>query len=425
MQEDPLSQSIPPSPSPPASINSHRTRKSTFHQTLSSEVINLRDLRSLVAGGGFPDDDPTIRAQVWQLFLGYLPLERSKWQRSIKKKEAEYMQFCRELIIDPQTLGRPPAELEAAAAAALKNSTSSSSPALERKTVAHDDHPLSTSDSSRWRAFFADAEIKEQIERDVDRTHPDLHFFSGQTTAAQQHRAAMRRALFIFSKLNPGLQYVQGMNELFAVLYHTFVIGGSSAGEEKSGDDEDDFIIINKIETSSGRIRDGALNNSSKRPSSAECAAFYCFIDLLGEFRDNFCQQLDDSTVGIKGTLSKLSSFLKAFDLSLWTHLEQKNGVNPQFYAFRWITTLLTQEFNFPDVIRLWDALLSDSEGRPECLLRMCLAMVLLVRDQLLQGDFAANLKLLQNYPHNIDVAVVLKTAEELRNYKTIIVLDD
>ena len=89
MQEDPLSQNIPPSPSPLAYTNSHVTRKSTFHQTLTNEVISLRDLRSLVAGGGFPDDDPTIRAQVWQLFLGYLPLERSQWQRTIKKKESE------------------------------------------------------------------------------------------------------------------------------------------------------------------------------------------------------------------------------------------------------------------------------------------------------------------------------------------------
>jgi hypothetical protein len=416
MQGDPLSQSILPSTSPAISLNSHTTRKSAFHQALSSELINLRDLRSL-ADGGFPDADPSIRAQVWQLFLGYLPLERSQWGQTITKKEAEYLQFCRELVIDPQTLGQPPVELKELAAAALRSSISDGSPSstppsLERTTVSHDDHPLSTSDSSRWRAFFADAEIKEQIERDVNRTHPDLHFFSGQTPAAQGHRAAMRRALFIFAKLNPGLQYVQGMNELFAVLYHTFAIG---AGKNDADQNKN-------------------LENLNQ-PSSAESAAFFCFMDLLGEFRDNFCQQLDNSTIGIKGTLGKLSSFLKSFDLSLWTHVEQKNGVNPQFYAFRWITTLLTQEFNFPDVIRLWDALVledassaeshSTEAGRPECLLRICLAMVLLVRDELLGGDFAANLKLLQHYPQNIDVAVILKTAEELKTYKTIIVLDD
>ena len=37
--------------------------------------------------------------------------------------------------------------------------------------------------------------------------------------------------------------------------------------------------------------------------------------------------------------------------------------VNPQFYAFRWITLLLTQEFNFADTIHIWDTLLSDPDG--------------------------------------------------------------
>lgn len=37
--------------------------------------------------------------------------------------------------------------------------------------------------------------------------------------------------------------------------------------------------------------------------------------------------------------------------------------VNPQFYAFRWITLLLTQEFDFADSLHIWDTLLSDPEG--------------------------------------------------------------
>ena len=60
--------------------------------------------------------------------------------------------------------------------------------------------------------------------------------------------------------------------------------------------------------------------------------------------------------------------------------------VNPQFYAFRWITLLLTQEFSFPDAVRLWDALFADPAGRGDCLLRVCVAMLLNVRPQLLQA---------------------------------------
>ena len=67
----------------------------------------------------------------------------------------------------------------------------------------------------------------------------------------------MKRVLFIFAKLNPGLRYVQGMNELLAPLYYQF----------RNDTDE------------------GA-------PAHAEADAFYCFMDIIAEFRDHFCQQL-------------------------------------------------------------------------------------------------------------------------------------
>jgi hypothetical protein len=49
----------------------------------------------------------------------------------------------------------------------------------------------------------------EQIDRDVMRTHPDMHFFSGDTPEAERHRTEMKRALFMYAKLNPGLRYIQ------------------------------------------------------------------------------------------------------------------------------------------------------------------------------------------------------------------------
>lgn len=47
---------------------------------------------------------------------------------------------------------------------------------------------------------------------------------------------------------------------------------------------------------------------------------------------------------------------------------EARMQVDPQFYAFRWVTLLLTQEFEFPELLRLWDALLADPAGQ----LRIC-----------------------------------------------------
>jgi len=234
----------------------------------------------------------------------------------------------------------------------------------------------------------------------------------------------------------------------------------------------------------------------------AEADAFYCFVELLGEFRwgvgslglrsvlllllrvfhrskhqhcsphpsstpptlppkpqpqppkqpptqrDHFCQQLDNSTSGIRATIGRLMALLKAVDPQLAEHLEKNkvsrggggllwvdglgsfhmhphatphpppppqppNQVNPQFFAFRWITLLLTQEFPFPDAVRIWDTLLADPRGRMDCLLRICLALLIGVRARLLAGDFAANVKLLQRYP-SVDVSVVLREAAQL-----------
>ena len=116
--------------------------------------------------------------------------------------------------------------------------------------------------------------------------------------------------------------------------------------------------------------------------------------------------------MGIRATLSKLSDLLQQKDPELWTHLQVKNQVsplklasqppsaergclasawslflqvNPQFYAFRWITLLLTQEFPFPDSVRLWDSLFSDRAGRYDSLLRFCCAMLVNVREELLK----------------------------------------
>lgn len=78
---------------------------------------------------------------------------------------------------------------------------------------------MSTASTSRWNLFFKDKEIIEEIDKDVKRTLPHLHFFNhdkevGDTT----HYEALKRILFIYAKLNPGIRYVQGKKYLFFFL---------------------------------------------------------------------------------------------------------------------------------------------------------------------------------------------------------------
>jgi hypothetical protein len=92
------------------------------------------------------------------------------------------------------------------------------------------------------------------------------------------------------------------------------------------------------------------------------------------------------------------------------------------------VTLLLSQEFELPDVLRLWDALFADDK-RFLHLHYVCVAMVTLIRDRLLAGDFGDCLQALQHYrdysahvsgsatddEEHADIYVVLQRAADLR----------
>lgn len=61
--------------------------------------------------------------------------------------------------------------------------------------------------------------------------------------------------------------------------------------------------------------------------ANAEADTFFCFMELLSGFRDNFVQQLDNSVVGIRATITRLSQLLKEHDEELWRHLEMTSKV--------------------------------------------------------------------------------------------------
>ena len=43
------------------------------------------------------------------------------------------------------------------------------------------------------------------------------------TNYLETYADVLHRILFIYAKLNPGIKYVQGMNEVLAVIYYCFL----------------------------------------------------------------------------------------------------------------------------------------------------------------------------------------------------------
>lgn len=244
-------------------------------------------------------------------------------------------------------------------------------------------------------------EILDQISKDIFRTRPELDFFarridgcagdiasfiSDKYEARTQcldiirpcHRYdALARVLLLYGHFDPGVRYVQGMNELCAPLYHLFAT--------------DPLHCIH-----------------------AEADTFFCFSLLMVDMRDAFIATLDHTDAGMLGRIDYFGQLLRQKDEEVWRHLEMQQ-VTPVLYTVGWLTLMLAQELEMPEVFRLWDALLSDL-ARPHPLLQyICVARVMLVRDTLLASDFQDCLKLLQHYPL-MSVEDILDSATRLRS---------
>ncbi|XP_050315880.1 TBC1 domain family member 13 isoform X2 [Anthonomus grandis grandis] len=375
----------------------YKARLKEFDLILQQERIDITTLKKL-SFYGIPESK---RPLCWRVLLNYLPLETDIWDSVLAEKRKLYKQYIDELIVMPG-----------------ENETNGD--------VTMGDHPLSINPDGQWSTFFKDNEVLLQIDKDVRRLCPDISFFQQPTeypceeivnsndvkrlhTRVQRrvlncanverkglgitkialsvkkapedyapmeegkeaHWEVVERILFLYAKLNPGQGYVQGMNEIIGPIYHAF----------------------------------------ASDPDVSYKDSFFCFTNLMSEIRDFFIKTLDETDHGINTMMNTMLNRLKNNDLDVWLRFQQLD-MKPQYYSFRWITLLLSQEFPLPDVLRIWDSLFSD-ENRFDFLIYVCCAMIVILRKQLLNGDFSANIKLLQNFPP-MDVQTILSKAVEL-----------
>lgn len=389
-------------------MGTYKEKVLEYDNILSKPKLDLKKLKKLCFCG-IPDQ-PSLRSLTWKILLNYLPMERAEWGNYLSTQRNTYKKYVEEIIIHP---------------------------GISHPKSTNVDHPLNENCDSQWMTFFKDNEVLLQINRDVRRLCPDISFFQQATKYSlkhllgtdeyteiltervekcilnssvigmskgglqnvilrkvrnedyetlphgeEAHWQVVERMLFVFAKLNPGIAYIQGMNEIIGPLYYIFASDPDEMWQEHAEED-----------------------------------TFFCFTSIMAEIRDNFIKTLDDSELGIGQSMNKLLCLLQVKDEKLWEDLEKKQ-LKPQFFAFRWITLLLSQEFNLPDVIRLWDSLFSDPD-RFDFLLHVCCAMLVLLRDKILNGDFAVTIKLVQNFPYDeIDMVTIIQKAVELKSPK-------
>ena len=116
---------------------------------------------------------------------------------------------------------------------------------------------------------------KQQHTKKCDLTRDDI------TNYIESHSDALARVLFIYAKLNKGIRYVQGMNEILAVLYYCFWKFGNEAA-----------ISTEYLESD----------------------LFFCFSNLMSEVQDRFMRDLDKEKEGINGKCKSFENVLRLVD---------------------------------------------------------------------------------------------------------------
>ena len=322
-----------------------QTHEEMFRACIIGPTVDVDELRRIIWAHGVPDR-PWARPLAWKLLVGYLPPDRVDWDNELATRRAEYWTLVSHLTVDP------------------------------RDFTTGSDHPLNDAEDSLWGEHFRDTELRAVIQKDVDRTHPDIHRFA-------RLRECLQRILFVFAKRNPSLAYRQGMNELLAPLMLVFA--------------------------------DGPFEDLS----DAEADAYFCFASIMREMSVCYLPQEDSSNAGVSKQLRELQALLRIKDPRLEHHLTEC-GVDIRFFGLRWLRLWLSQEFEIPDCLRIWDSLLTAEVTLP-WLRYVCVAMIIRIRDSLLAADFAGCMKLLLHYPP-CDVAELLRVGDRLRTTNVVIV---
>nr|GEY77875.1 hypothetical protein [Tanacetum cinerariifolium] len=348
------------------------------------------------------------------------------------------------------------------------------------------DNPLSQDPDSMWGQFFQKAELEKMVDQDLSRLYPE-HGSYFQTPGCQ---GMLRRILLLWCITHPNYGYRQGMHELLAPLlyvlqadverlsavrklyehYFTDNFDGLSFHETDSAYVSNLKQISQHIQEDN-EIQESHIKVNNLNELDPKIQTIISFSDAYGaegelgivlseKFMEHDAYCMFDALMnGSNGVVSMASFFspsplngpqnglppvieassvlyhlLAIVDSSLYTHLIEL-GVEPQYFALRWLRVLFGREFALEDLLVIWDEIFSFdntrvslvSENNPEesfevlnssrgaFIAALAVSMILYVRSSILSTETATScLQRLLNFPQDVNLGKLLKKAHSL-----------
>ncbi|XP_074591746.1 uncharacterized protein LOC141847588 [Curcuma longa] len=411
-----------------------------------------------------------LRGVRWRIDLGVLPSSSSSSIVDLRRVAADsrrrYANLRRRLIVDPHL-----------------SKDDLGSPDLAK------DNPLSQSPDSIWSCYFRNAELEKMLDQDLSRLYPDEESYF-QTTTCQ---TMLRRILLLWCLIHPECGYRQGMHELLAPLLYVLNVDLQYLSHVRGQYEDhfnDEFQGVSLPETALsatyrfekimnrniGTDLDGSTQGKTAKLRSLDeldpetrdiflmSDAYgaegelgiilsekfmehdaYCMFDILMNDAHGVVAMAEffspspaiGSSTGLPPIIEAASAIyqlLATIDSSLHSHLAEL-GVEPQYFAMRWMRVLFGREFSLEDLLIMWDEIFSYSNNicfpdkvneaefrcrilcspRGAFILAMAVSVLLHLRSSLLATDFAtACLQRLLNIPEDLNVNKLIEKAKSL-----------
>ncbi|KAD2394161.1 hypothetical protein R6Q59_013185 [Mikania micrantha] len=344
------------------------------------------------------------------------------------------------------------------------------------------DNPLSQNPDSMWGQFFHKAELERMVDQDLSRLYPE----HGSYFQAPEFQGVLRRILLLWCIKYPNYGYRQGMHELLAPLLYVLQADLARLSEVRKlyqdyFTDNFDGLSFNVTDLSynsdlenedTNGIQKGEENVNHLNDLDPRIQTIISFSDAYGaegelgivlseKFMEHDAYSMFDALMNGNHGAVAIASFyshspspenglptiieassvlyrlLSVVDLSLYTHLVEL-GVEPQYFALRWLRILFGREFALGDLLVIWDEIFaldnkklsgscsksaSEVTFRVFCSLRgvfisaLAVSMILYLRSSLLATENATScLQRLLNFPDDVNIGNLIKKAKSLMN---------
>jgi len=292
----------------------------------SNDIINSILLK------GIPESLPCLRPLIWKSLIGFYPLNNlEQW----------------------------------------KDETINKSKIYEDLVKKYDYYPKNIKEEQ-------DKNLIDQINKDLPRTRFDCDFYVNNSN----NYDTLRRILFLYANEHSDVHYIQGMNEIIAIIFYIF--------------SKDDNPFIEKYK---------------------ESDSYFIFEKLMEEIKDIFIMEnINYSQLFIKEQIEQIKKILKKIDLELINYFEDI-GVEIDNFVMRWLLVLFAQEFTMDVAVNFYDRVFTQ-KNKIKFICYISAAIIEKNRNTLIKLDNGGIMEWaqeLQNKMNEIDITNIVQLALKIQ----------